>query len=32
MFPQMWKAAGLSYPALIARLIDTALRRPTGLR
>ena len=32
MFPQMWKAAGLSYPALIARLIDSALRRPTGLR
>ena len=32
MFPQMWQAAGLSYPELIARLIDTALRRPDGLR
>ena len=32
MFPQMWQAAGLSYPELIARLIDTALRRPEGLR
>jgi len=32
MFPQMWQAAGLPYPELIARLIDTALRRPTGLR
>jgi D-alanine-D-alanine ligase len=32
MFPQMWLAAGLSYPDLIARLIDSALRRPTGLR
>jgi D-alanine-D-alanine ligase len=32
MFPQMWQAAGLSYPALIARLIESALRRPSGLR
>ena len=32
MFPQMWQAAGLSYAELIARLIDTALRRPAGLR
>ncbi|GAA2056194.1 D-alanine--D-alanine ligase family protein [Catenulispora yoronensis] len=32
MFPQMWQAAGLSYPALIARLVDSALRRSTGLR
>jgi D-alanine-D-alanine ligase len=32
MFPQMWAASGLSYPALIARLIDSALRRPVGLR
>jgi D-alanine-D-alanine ligase len=32
MFPQMWAASGLSYPELIARLIDSALRRPVGLR
>jgi D-alanine-D-alanine ligase len=32
MFPQMWAASGLPYPALIARLIESALRRPTGLR
>ena len=32
MFPQMWQAAGMSYPELIERLIDTALRRPEGLR
>jgi len=32
MFPQMWAASGLDYPALIARLIDSALRRPVGLR
>jgi D-alanine-D-alanine ligase len=32
MFPQMWLAGGLDYPALISRLIDSALRRPPGLR
>ena len=32
MFPLMWQASGLSYPELIARLIDSALRRPSGLR
>ncbi|OLE24882.1 MAG: D-alanine--D-alanine ligase A, partial [Catenulispora sp. 13_1_20CM_3_70_7] len=32
MFPQMWQATGLSYQDLIVRLIDSALRRPTGLR
>jgi D-alanine-D-alanine ligase len=32
MFPQMWAASGLDYPALIVRLIESALRRPTGLR
>jgi D-alanine-D-alanine ligase len=32
MFPKMWQAAGLSYPELVARLIDTALRRQAGLR
>ncbi|MDT3400631.1 D-alanine--D-alanine ligase family protein [Streptomyces sp. B1866] len=32
MFPRMWQASGLSYPELIDRLIQAALRRPTGLR
>ena len=31
-FPQMWAATGLDYPALVDRLIQTALKRPTGLR
>ncbi|MFI0450457.1 D-alanine--D-alanine ligase family protein [Actinomadura sp. 6N118] len=31
-FPQMWAASGLDYPALVDRLIQTALRRSTGLR
>ena len=32
MFPRMWAATGLDYPALVDRLIQTALRRGTGLR
>jgi D-alanine-D-alanine ligase len=32
VFPMMWQQTGLSYPQLIARLIDSALRRSTGLR
>jgi D-alanine-D-alanine ligase len=32
MFPRMWEATGLDYPALIDRLIRAALRRGTGLR
>ena len=32
MFPRMWAATGLDYPALVDRLIGTALRRGTGLR
>lgn len=32
MFPMLWAATGLEYPALVDRLITTALRRPTGLR
>ncbi len=32
MFPRMWDAAGLDYPALVDRLLQLALRRPTGLR
>jgi len=27
----MWKATGIDYPALVDRLIQTALKRPTGL-
>ncbi|KAA1418542.1 D-alanine--D-alanine ligase [Nocardioides humilatus] len=32
MFPQMWAATGLDYPALVDRLIALALQRGTGLR
>ncbi len=32
MYPQMWQASGVSYPELVDRLIQAALRRPTGLR
>lgn len=32
MFPQMWAASGLDYPALIDRLLQLALQRGTGLR
>ena len=32
MFPRMWAASGLDYPALVDRLIQLALRRDTGLR
>jgi D-alanine-D-alanine ligase len=32
MFPRMWAATGLDYPALVDRLIRSALRRGTGLR
>lgn len=32
MYPQMWAAAGLDYPALVDRLIRLALARDTGLR
>ncbi|MQA84225.1 MAG: D-alanine--D-alanine ligase [Streptosporangiales bacterium] len=31
-FPRMWAASGLDYAALVDRLIQTALRRPLGLR
>ena len=31
MFPRMWAASGLDYPALLDRLIRTALARGTGL-
>jgi D-alanine-D-alanine ligase len=32
MFPRMWDATGLDYPALVDRLIQLALHRGTGLR
>jgi D-alanine-D-alanine ligase len=32
MFPLLWQASGLDYPALVDRLVQTALARPTGLR
>ncbi|MFP5219603.1 MAG: D-alanine--D-alanine ligase family protein [Actinomycetes bacterium] len=32
MFPRMWAASGLDYPALVDRLLQSALRRGTGLR
>ncbi|MDN5854826.1 MAG: D-alanine--D-alanine ligase [Actinomycetia bacterium] len=32
MFPQMWAASGLDYPALVERLIALATARDTGLR
>ena len=32
MFPRMWAASGLDYPALVDRLLGLALARGTGLR
>jgi len=32
MFPRMWAASGLDYPALVNHLIQLALQRPVGLR
>ncbi|MFF3637028.1 D-alanine--D-alanine ligase family protein [Streptomyces sp. NPDC002250] len=32
MYPKMWEATGISYPELVDRLVQAALRRPTGLR
>ena len=32
MYPRMWAATGVDYPELVHRLIQLALRRPTGLR
>src|SRR6478752_4831844 len=32
MFPRMWAASGLDYPALVDRLVRLALERDTGLR
>ena len=30
MYPRLWQHAGLSYPDLIARLVDLALERHRG--
>jgi len=32
MYPRMWAASGVAYPALVDRLLQLALTRPTGLR
>ena len=32
MYPRMWAASGLDYPALVDELVQLALARPTGLR
>ncbi|MFC5805632.1 D-alanine--D-alanine ligase family protein [Streptomyces formicae] len=32
MYPRMWQESGISYPELVDRLIQAALRRSTGLR
>ena len=32
MFPRMWAASGIDYPALVERLIRLGLHRPVGLR
>jgi D-alanine-D-alanine ligase len=32
MYPRMWAATGVDYPALVDRLIQLALQRSTGLR
>jgi D-alanine-D-alanine ligase len=32
MYPRMWAATGLDYPALVDRLLQLALHRRTGLR
>ena len=32
MFPRMWAASGMDYPALVDRLVGLAMQRSTGLR
>ncbi|MET8569054.1 D-alanine--D-alanine ligase family protein [Streptomyces sp. NPDC004783] len=32
MYPKMWEASGVGYAELVDRLVQAALRRPTGLR
>ena len=32
MFPRMWAASGVDYPTLLATMVETAVKRGTGLR
>ena len=32
MYPRMWAATGVDYPTLLATMVETALKRGTGLR
>ncbi|MGV0791841.1 D-alanine--D-alanine ligase family protein [Mycolicibacterium sp. XJ1819] len=32
MYPRMWAASGVDYPTLLTTMVDTALKRGTGLR
>jgi D-alanine-D-alanine ligase len=32
MYPRMWAASGVDYPTLLATMVETAVRRGTGLR
>jgi D-alanine-D-alanine ligase len=32
MYPRMWAASGMDYPALLSAMVETALARGTGLR
>jgi D-alanine-D-alanine ligase len=32
MYPRMWGASGVDYPTLLATMVETALKRGTGLR
>jgi len=32
MYPRMWAASGVDYPTLLATMVETALKRGTGLR
>jgi D-alanine-D-alanine ligase len=32
MYPRMWSVTGMDYPSLLSALVETALRRGTGLR
>jgi D-alanine-D-alanine ligase len=32
MYPRMWAASGVDYPTLLATMVETAVKRGTGLR
>jgi D-alanine-D-alanine ligase len=32
MYPRMWAASGIDYPALLTTMVETAVKRGTGLR